>query len=270
VTSAEVRLKGSGSLLVRPVLRIAARIYGKNNGVRIKVLGGGTKRGIRSAGEERSDFGMASRDLLDEERERFPDLELHTIGFNAIALIANRANPVGALSRDQVRKIFSGVVTDWREVGGSPGEILLLTPDTGREAFAEFVSYFDLEVEERLDGLCFRPAGDKVFLAKTAETVSPEGLAIARVGKDANVITFVSVPSAEHAEKTFGTIKRLVLDGVPATIDAVRDGSYPVVQPLNIVTLGGPVGHVKGLIEYLLSDPGQKILENMNFIPARR
>jgi len=258
----------AGSRLVRPVVRIAAKIYGKQSGLRIKVLGGGTKRGIEEVASGDIDLGMASRDLRGEERARFPDLRLHTIGYDGLTLIVNRDNPVEAVSSEQVRQVYTGGIRNWKDLGGPDLPIRLMASEPGRSAHEDFLVFFGLVSETSRDGVHFRRAGMPDPGSPAAERIGPDRMAVVRVGKNVDAIAYVSFAVAEHAEKTLKTVKRLVLDGVPATREALRDGSYPIIRPLNLVSFGGGAGHAKGLTEYLLSDHGQNIVKNMGFIPV--
>lgn len=266
---AQEQLTANGSSTVRPVVRIAARIYGKKHNVRMKVLGGGSSTGVKSAGRGKVDFGMASRYLNPEEQSRYPGIMHHTIGYDGIALIINKDNPINTLSTSQVQDLFTGRIDNWKALGGPDIPVTLISSEEGRSTLELFIRHFKMEVQSGKDGIHFRERGASRFSGKAALSVGSNSLILVKVGQNPGAIGYVSMGSAVRAERKLGSVKRLVLEGVAATRENVRNRTYPIIRPLNIVTRGRPRGHVKGLIEYLLSPQGQNIVKNLDYIPIK-
>jgi len=259
----------SGSSTVRPVLRVAARIYGKKHNVRIKVMSGGSSKGIRNAGEGKVDIGMAARWLKPEEILAYPDIQVATIGYDGIALIVHHANPVEGLTRKQVRDLYAGVIRNWKDLGGADREVHLVSKPEGRSSQDLFLKYFGLRARKEADGMHFAPKGSGRFSKRAAAVIGPSSQVVVRVSRDEGAIAFVSIGSAVRAERSLGTVKRLKLDGVEATRENVRKRLYPIIQPLNLLTRGEPRGHARGLIDYLLGKHGQNIVKNLDYVRVR-
>lgn len=266
---AQEQLTANGSSTIRPVVRIAARIYGKKHNVRMKVMGGGSSKGVQSAGQGKVDFGMASRYLMPKEQRAYPGIMHHTIGFDGIAMIINKDNPIDTLTTSQVRDIYTGRINNWKAVGGKDIPITLISQQEGRSTLDLFIKYFNMEVEDRKNGIHYRNKGASRFSGKAAIPVGANSQTLVNVSQNPGAIGYVSIGSAVRAERKLGTVKRLVLEGVAATRENVRNRSYPIIRPLNIVTNGRPRGHVKGMIEYLLSPNGQNIVKNLDYIPIK-
>jgi len=266
---AQEQLTASGSSTVRPVIRIAARIYGKKHNVRMKVMGGGSSSGIKSVGQGKVDLGMASRYLNPGEQSSYHGIMHHTIGYDGIALIINKENPINTLSTSQVQDIYTGRIENWKAVGGPDVPVTLISNEEGRSTLELFIKHFKMEVQSGKDGIHFRVKGASRFSGKAALSVDSNSQILVKVGQDPGAIGYVSMGSAARAERKLGSVKRLVLEGVAATRENVRNRTYPIIQPLNVVTRGRPRGHIKGLIEYLLSPQGQNIVKNLDYIPIR-
>jgi phosphate transport system substrate-binding protein len=118
----------------------------QNQDVQIDVQGGGSSVGVKAAGEGTSDIGMASRDTKEEELNQFPNLQVHVIARDGIAVVGQPENPVNDLTLDQIRDIFSGKIVNWSEVGGPDAAITVVAREKAPEpatAFMELVMGMD-------------------------------------------------------------------------------------------------------------------------------
>jgi phosphate transport system substrate-binding protein len=260
-------LKINGASTVRPIVTVAARVYGKARGIKIKVDEGGSSVGVKSIGEGTVDLGMASRYLKPEEKKKYPRLVPHLIGFDGVAMIVNAKNPLTAITKDQVQKIFTGKIVNWKELGGPDAAITLISKEEGRSTLDLFNDYFDMEVKTVNEKIFYRVKGESQFATKAASIIGANSGALVKVGEDVGAIGYVSIGSAERAELKTGHLKRLQLDGVAPTRQTVRDKTYPILRPLTVLSAGEPSGAVKGFIDYLLSQPGQNIVKNLDYIP---
>ena len=236
----------SGSTTVLPVAQTVAEIYmDEHANADIQISGGGSGVGVTAAKEGTADIGMLSRALKDSEKTG-SSLSEFVIGRDGIALIAYPSNPVSDLSLDQIKDIYLGNITNWKEVGGSDMEIVLIGRDSAsgtREFFTEYV----LDNEDS---------------AKTMQEYSSNGAVKTAVSQTPGAIGYVSIEYIDDSVKAF------TISGVEATFENVISGVYEINRPLLLITNGEPEGLAKDFIEYILSDAGQKIIAENGFVPV--
>ncbi len=238
----------SGSTTVQPLAeKLAEAFMTENTGVRIDVQGGGSSVGVKAAGQGTSDIGMASREIKESEMVEFPNLKIFVIARDGIAIVAHPDVPVSDLTVEQVRDIFSGKVTNWKDFGGEDHNIIVVSREEGsgtRGAFEEMVM------------------GEDALITATAILQASNG----------SIRTTVSTTPYSIAYLSFGylddTIKTISIDGVAPTEPNAADGSYPIVRPLNMLTDGEPEGMVKAFLDFILSEAGQKLVVEDGYIPV--
>jgi len=239
----------SGSTTVQPLAeKLAEAFMTENTGIRIDVQGGGSSVGVKAAGQGTSDIGMASREIKDSEIAEFPNLEIFVIARDGIAIVAHPDTPVSDLSIEQVRDIFSGKITNWKDLGGEDQNIIIVSREEGsgtRSAFEEMVM------------------GEDALIAATAILQPSNG----------SIRTTVSTTPYSIGYMSFGylddTIKAISIGGIAPTEPNAADGSYPIVRPLNMLTNGEPTGAVKAFLDFILSDAGQKLVVEDGYIPVK-
>ena len=125
-------LSVQGSTGVGPIIEALAETYMlEHPHVTIRVEQTGNGKGVAACGSGETDIGMASRNLTDEERALYPELQVQRLCRDGIAVVINGGNPVEGLTMEQIRAIFSGEVTNWSEVGGTDAEITLYVTRLG-------------------------------------------------------------------------------------------------------------------------------------------
>ncbi|MDI9633638.1 MAG: phosphate ABC transporter substrate-binding protein [Methanolinea sp.] len=240
----------SGSTTVLPVAQAAADAYmNARKDVEIMVTGGGSSVGIQAAGEGTADIGMSSRDLKAEEKTRYPDLVSTVIGNDGIAVIVHPSNTVGPLTLAQVKGIYRGNYTNWKELGGPDLPIVVV----GRDSASGTREFFHEKVMHKED-----------FVSTQLEKNS-NGAVKQTVAQTPGAIGYVGLGYLDEAVKGVP----IVVDGVPVepTIQNVLDKKYPIARPLLLVTKGEPKGLARDFIQFLLSAEGQAILKKEGFVP---
>ncbi|MGC9346913.1 MAG: phosphate ABC transporter substrate-binding protein PstS family protein [Anaerolineae bacterium] len=243
--SGEDQISIAGSTTVQPVAEKVGEAFSEMTGVKVDVAGGGSSSGVKAAGDGTADIGNASRDIKDSELETYPELVIHTIAKDGIAIVSHPEGTVDELTTDQVRDIFAGVITDWSEVGGENVPITVISREEGsgtRGAFEEMVMGEDAAIT---DSAIFQDSNGKV---RTAVASTPNSIAFLSFGYLDNSVLAISI------------------DGVEPTVENAVNGSYPVVRPLNMVTLGEPEGAVKDFLDFVMSPDGQAIVVDEGFI----
>jgi phosphate transport system substrate-binding protein len=241
------RLSGTiteaGSTTVQPLAEKLAGAFTKNNPkVTITIQGGGTSVGIKSAADGTVDIGAASRELLPNELQ----LVKFTLARDGIAIIVNPKNAVSGLTKSQVKDIFSGKITNWKDVGGTDSGINVAAREEGsgtRTAFEELV----MGTDRILSKAVLQPSNGALRQVVSGDTLS---------------ISFVSLGAIDSS------VKALAIDGVAANEANAASGAYPVVRPLYFLTKAEPAGLVKTFIDFCLSQDGQSIVRAEGYVPV--
>lgn len=237
-----VYLRIAGSTSVQPLIKDLAQAYtGQHEYVTIDIQGGGSRLGIALASGNQIDIGTASRTPTVED-ERDPETGAKRLWWTAIAqdgiaLVVHPQNAVGGLALSQARGIFSGRILDWGEIGGTPGEIVVVSREDGsgtREVFEEMVM------------------GEK-RVTLTAIVMPSSEAVIEYVARHPMAIGYVSMGYLSPQ------VKALQIEGVPLTPATVQSGAYPLTRPLYLLTGQEPTGEVKAFIEFALSPAGQAV-----------
>ncbi len=239
----------AGSTTVQPLAEKFAEVFmAANPDVRVAVQGGGSSTGVKSAGEGTVDIGTASREVKDEEKTEFPNLKIIEIARDGIAIVGNSDVPVDDLTKDQVRDIFAGTVTNWNQVGGPDGEIIVVAREEGsgtRAAFEEMVMGKDAVI---VANAILQPSNGAV---RSTVTGTPGSIA------------FLSFGYLDDS------VKILAVDGVQPSAETAADGSYPIVRPLNMLTNGEPNPLTKAFLDFILGSEGQAIVEAEGYLPVQ-
>ena len=171
----------------------------------------GSGSGITAVAEGRCDIGLSSRSLKDEEKEQ--GLTETVLALDGIAIIVNPENTVEDLSLETIAKIYTGEITNWSEVGGADGEIVVI----GREAGSGTRDGFE-SITGTKDSCAYR------------QELTSTGDVIATVAQNPNAIGYASLAAVKE------TVKAVSVDGVAPSEETVKDGSYTVQRPFVLVT----------------------------------
>ena len=186
----------------------------KNKGVTFTYNPTGSGSGITAVGEGRCDIGLSSRALKDDEKAS--GLKETVLALDGIAVIVNPANPVSDLDVETIAKIYTGEITNWKEVGGNDAEIVLI----GREAGSG-----------TRDG--FESITDTKDSCKYRQELTSTGDVITTVSTNPDAIGYASLAALKD------NVKALTVGGIAPTEDTVKDGSYVIQRPFVLVTKDG-------------------------------
>lgn len=242
------QLQLAGSTTVQPLAEeLAEAFVAKNPGLKIEVQGGGSSVGVTSAGEGTVDIGMASREVKKTEFEKFPNLKEVTIAFDGIAIVTHSGVKLPNLTKEQVQKIFAGEITNYKEVGGPDTTIIVVSREEGsgtRAAFEELVmTYKDAEGKSQV-----KPIFAKALLQQS------NGQVRTTVATTPNAIGYLSFGFLD------ASIVAVPVNDVQPTVENVKNKTYPIVRPLNLLTNGEPNERAKAFIDFILGDEGQAIV----------
>ncbi len=170
----------------------------------------GSGAGITGATDKTLDIGLSSRALKDDEKA---DVDGTTIALDGIAIIVNNASKVGDLTVDQLKQMFTGEITNWSEVGGDDGEIVLIGREAGSGTRDGFESIVDVKDS-----------------CKYAQELTATGAVISAVEANPLAIGYASLSAVGD------TVKMVTVGGVECSEETVKDGSYEVQRPFVFVT----------------------------------
>ena len=240
----------AGSTTVQPLAeKLAEAFSAQHPEVEITVQGGGSSVGVKSAGEGTVDVGAASREVKESELQEFPDLVIHTIARDGIAIVAHPDVLLNGLTTEQVRDIFAGEITNWSAVGGPDKPIVVVSREEGSGTRAAF--------EEMVMGKEGPPIVDRAILQPS------NGAIRTTISTTPHSIGFLSFGYLDESVKT------LAIDGVEATEANAASGDYPIVRPLNLLTKGEPAGVVKAWLDFIFSEEGQAIVVEEGYIAVK-
>jgi len=245
-------LKIDGSTTVLPIAQRAAEVFmGKNPDVRIFVTGSGSGVGIRGLIDGISQIATSSREAREREiasgREKGVILTAHKIAYDGVVPIINPRMGIESLTAEQLRDIYNGKITNWKELGGPDRPIVAVSRDTASgtyEIWAERILKGD---KVRADALIVASSGHKV------RTVAENRFAIGYIG----------IGYLDRA------IKPLKIGGKSISAESVRDGSWPISRPLFMYTNGKPTGVAAEFMDFMLSKEGQKTVDDVKFVSIK-
>lgn len=244
----------SGSTTVLPVMQKAGEAFmAANPGISLAISGGGSGNGIKALNEGLCQIAMSSRDIKSSEVEQGKAKGITAVriavAVDALVPVVHPENPVKNIASAQLRDIYAGKITNWKEVGGQDGKIVVISRDTSSGTY------------ETWEQLIMKD--EKV--AASALLQASNGAVVQTVSKNKRALGYVG----------FGyltpSIKKLDVDGMEATPETALAKKWPLARELYLFTNGEPAGTLKKVIDFLL-DPkkGQKAVAEVGFIPLAR
>jgi phosphate transport system substrate-binding protein len=246
----------AGSTSVQPLSEeLAEEFMKENQDTDIEIQGGGSGQGIKAIQSGIADLGALSRELTDEEKASTS--EVYVIANDGVAIIVNTNTKVDNLTLEQLKKIFTGEVTDWSQVGGESQPIVVVSREAGsgtRSAFTE------------ITGVASKDANgdEKDNTLKSAIIQGSTGAVAQTVSGTVGSIGYVSLGSLDDSVKT------LKVEGIEISEEAVSNGTYPISRPFLYVSASKPSPAVQRWIDFVLSDEGQKIVAESGFVTVAR
>ncbi len=217
----------------------------RNQGINFSYNPTGSGSGISAVANGTCDIGLSSRNLKEEEKA--DGLQETVLAIDGIAVIVNKSNEVADLSLEQIAGIYTGEITNWSELGGSDGEIVVIGRESGSGTRDGFESITGTE-----DACVLR------------QELTSTGDVIATVKSNENAIGYASLASVDDAVLT------LSVGGVLPSSETVLDGSYAIQRPFVLVTKEGKElsAAAKAFFDYALSEEAKEVIEGAGVVPA--
>jgi phosphate transport system substrate-binding protein len=241
----------NGSTTVLPIAQEVAEAYMKDNpGVNVTIAGTGSGNGIKAVIDGMTDIGMSSRWIKKEEVKNAFDNGIYVVPFaialDAIIPVVHPNNPVGEMTSDQLRGIYNGNITNWKEVGGTDRPIVSISRDSSSGTYGVWV---DVVLK-----------GDRV--SSRTQLLPSNGAIVQAVSGNQNAIGYVGIGYLSDG------LKPIKLDGVAPTYENAASGAFPVSRTLWLFTNNWPEGEILKFMNYMLHpQKGQPLVKKAGYVP---
>jgi len=249
---AQAKLVMDGSTTVGPIAKAFAETYMRQNpGVNIMVSESGSGNGAKALLNGTCDIANLSRHLKASEKNAMAEKGVnpvaHVVAFDALPVIVHPSNRVRGLTVDQLRAIYTGQVTNWKEVGGADQRIVVISRDTNSGTYESFETL----------------VMNKQRMAASVEYVGSNGAIRQKVQSTAGAVGYVGLGFADNKVKT------LEVEKILPNKATVVSGRYPIARPLFMFTNGYPAmgSHLYAFVTLHMSKKGQEMIEAIGFVP---
>lgn len=253
----------------KPMLDAVAKLFlAANPGPGFADIPGLTAPSIKAVADGEAQMASAVRDFRPQEKKRCPELMATPFCVDALVMVVHADNPVADLSVAQVRDLYSGVITSWKDVGGEDKPVVLVARIHTFATLDFFETVFGIkrvvEGEGAAATLRFKAGGP------TSAMPGNNDKALAAVIANPDAITFASLGMVNELKAKGASLKVLKLGGVEPTSDTVAAGTYTAKRNFFIVTKGEPQGRIKDFITFLLGAEGQKVVVAKGFVSVAK
>lgn len=236
-----------GSTSMEKVIGFLSEAYMEQHGdVKVTYNPTGSGSGIQAVSEGRCDIGLASRNLKDEEKANLTET---TIAIDGIAVIVNNENPVGDLTLDQIAKLYTGEITNWKDAGGNDAPVVCI----GREAASGTRDGF-----ESITGTAEK--------CKYSQELTSTGDVIQTVSSNPNAIGYASLASVGD------TVKAVSVEGVTPSESTILNGEYKIQRGFILVTKKDSElsGAAKDFFDFCTGKDGAQYITKAGAVPVAR
>lgn len=257
-----------GSNTVTPLSAVWAEDFMKaNSKVSIAVSGPGSGVGIASLIDGTTDICQSSRLItqseIDQAKAKGVNVYQIQVATDALSVVVNPANPISELTITQLSAIYTGKITNWKELGGKDATIVVMSRDTNSGTYTYFkeavVQMAELPTKDtKLE------YGNKVLMLPSTE----EG--VSQVASNPNAIFYAGLGYLNNTVKAIGIKKTANDPAIKPSVETALAGTYPISRPLLYYTNGAPTGVIKAYIDFCLSATGQQEVLAAGFVPLKK
>lgn len=251
-----VQVKGSDTIL-NLSQKVSEEFMKTHPKARISVTGGGTGTGIAAKINKTIDIAMASREMKKEEYEKAKnngvDVKEVIVAFDAITIVVNNNNPVQNLTMEQLRDVYLGKITNWKEIGGPDKKIIVMSRDSSSGTHL----YFKEHVLRKGKSKGPEEFGKEVLFLPSNESIKQQ------VNEGEGSIAYLGLGYIDKS------VKPIQIDNISATVGTVKSKEYPISRAVYWYVNKDINGVTQDLVDYMLSDAGQKIVIGEGFVPVK-
>jgi phosphate transport system substrate-binding protein len=251
-----VRLTGSDTML--QLAQSWSEEFSKAHpDITINVNGGGSGTGMKALVNGTCDVANSSRPIEDKEREAIVkaghEPKEFIVAQDALSIVVHPSNPVNELTVAQIKDIYKGTVTNWKQLGGPDLKITI----NSRETSSGTYKFFQEHVLNK------EPFADEAQLQPSTNAI------VQNVAKDRGAIGYVGLGYVNETIKVVKVKKDASSPAVAATVEEVLAKNYPLARPLYMYTAGDPTPGAKTFIDFVQGEQGQKIVKDLDFVPVK-
>ncbi|MBL7891684.1 MAG: PstS family phosphate ABC transporter substrate-binding protein [Bacteroidia bacterium] len=255
-TKLSIKIKGSDTVL--PLSQKEAETFmASSKDASVTVTGGGSGVGITALVDGTTDIAMSSRKIKLTEKMKLQDagkaIKETIIAYDALAVIVNPGSSISQLTREQLEDIYTGKATNWKQVGGEDLKITVYS----RESSSGTFEFFKESVMKNKN------------YAASALMMPATGAIVQSVSQTKGAIGYVGLAYIEKEVKALGVSYDKGKTFIKPTVAAAKDKSYPITRPLYYYYLVKDANKVKPLVDYILSDVGQKVVSEVGYVPLK-
>lgn len=249
--AADIAVKGSTT--VQPIMQKAVEAFmAQNKGIAVSISASGSGDGAKALIDGSTPLAMMSREMKGSEiklaQEKGIQPKQIVVAYDCLTPVVHSSNTVNNLTLAQLKDIYTGKITNWKELGGADQAISVVSRDSSSGTF----EYWNEHVLQK----------ERVYAR--AQMQASNGAVAQVVGKQKGAIGYVGLAYA-HAPG----LKALTVEGVAGSVENTLNGTYPVSRGLYLYTNGEPSGDVAKLVNFILSDAGQKIVASVDYVPVK-
>ncbi len=243
----------NGSTTVLPIMQKVAEDYmAVNPSVSIAISGGGSGNGIKALVDGLATIAMSSRDIKSTETEQAKAKNINPVrsamAYDALVPVTHPSTPVQSLRIEQLRDMYMGKITNWKEVGGEDKRVVVISRDTSSGTY------------ETWEEMVMK----KERVAPSALLQASNGAVVQAVSQNPNAIGYIGIGYLTPS------VKAIMLGDKTATQESAADKSWPLSRELYLFTNGEPAGEIKAFIDYTLDpEKGQKSVSAAGFVPLK-
>jgi phosphate transport system substrate-binding protein len=257
-----IQIKGSDTM-VNLGQAWAEAYMQKNKDALVAVTGGGSGTGLAAMISGTCDIAESSRSMKEEEiaqaKTKGISPKEFKVGLDGLAVVVNVANPVEKLTIDQLADIFTGKITNWKDVGGVNAPIVLLS----REVNSGTHVYFKEHVLRKGDAKSTAEFDSGALLMSSSQAIADE------IAQNTNAIGYYGMGYISKTQKPLAVAKDAKSEYHTPTLENVVSGKYYISRPLFFYTNGEPQGLVKDFVDFVFSPAGQQIVKDTDFVPVK-
>ena len=242
----------NGSTTVLPVAQKTAEAYMKEHpDTKISISGGGSGNGIKALIDKTTDIANSSRAIkkeeMDQAKAKGSDPMEFVVAYDCIVPVMHTSNPLKNITVDQLKALYKGEIRNWKEIGGSDKPVVIISRDTSSGTYEVW--------EEKV------MKKERVFPGALLQ--ASNGAIVQAVSKNPNAIGYIGLGYMDNS------VKMLSVNGITGSKETTLNKTFPVSRPLYMYTPVKPAGDVKKFLDYVVSNKGQKLVEEEGFIPLK-
>lgn len=250
------KIKGSDTCL--PLTQKFAEVYSKkNSGSSITVVGGGSGVGLAALLSGTTDIAQSSRSIKMDEKLKMKEAgkayKETVIAYDALAVVVNPGNKIDQLTREQLESIYTGKITNWKDVGGADLKIVLYSRESSSGTFEFFKEH----------------VLNKKNFANTALLMPATGAIVQSVSQTQGAIGYIGLAYIDKSVKALKVSYDSGKTFVTPSVETAKNKSYPITRPLFYYYPVSVEKTVSPFISFVVSDEGQKIVQTEGYVPLK-